>query len=43
MKYNKPEIELLELDLIDVIQTSNGGDEEEDIFNPGGDYELPGA
>ena len=37
MKYNKPEIEILELDLVDVIQTSLGGEGE-------GDYkenELP--
>lgn len=45
MKYNKPEIEILELDVIDVIQTSAGGDEVpgDDIFNPGGENELPGA
>ena len=43
MKYNKPEIEILELDNIDVIQTSVEGDSSEDDFVSGGDYELPGA
>jgi len=39
MKYNKPEIEILELDLVDVIQTSTleGGDNNDDRPN-----ELPG-
>ncbi len=26
MKYTKPELEIMELDVVDVIQTSNGGE-----------------
>ena len=45
MNYKTPEIEILELDVMDVIQTSSGqgGNTEDDGFLPGGDYELPGA
>ena len=39
MKYNKPEIEILELDLIDVIQTSTEGDSDDGKDRPN---ELPG-
>ncbi len=37
MKYAKPEVEIMELDLVDVIQTSNGGEG----GNTGGDLEDP--
>lgn len=43
MKYTTPEVELIELDIIDVIQASVGG-EGEDNSNPDidyGDNELP--
>lgn len=45
MNYITPEVEILELDVMDVIQTSSGpgGNTEDDDFIPGGDYELPGA
>ena len=46
MEYNRPELEIFEIDAVDVIMASNptedGGNEEEG-FRPGGENELPGA
>lgn len=39
MKYTSPEMELVEFDLIDVIQTSAGGNSEPEIDY--GENELP--